>query len=46
VFSPIRQVITKGLDKVDQLLMLTTVAYNLVRLSNRRHCANGVHNGR
>jgi transposase len=32
VIGPIRQVMVRGLDKVDQLLMLTMTAYNLTRL--------------
>ncbi|SFW30148.1 Transposase DDE domain-containing protein [Nitrosovibrio sp. Nv17] len=32
VIGPIRQVMVRGLDKVDQLLTLTMAAYNLIRL--------------
>lgn len=32
VIGPIRQVMVRGLDKVDQLLVLTMAAYNLTRL--------------
>jgi len=32
--GPIRQVMVRGLDKVDQLLTLTMAAYNLTRLRN------------
>lgn len=32
VIGPIRQVMVRGLDKVDQLLTLTMAAYNLTRL--------------
>lgn len=32
MIGPIRQVMARGLDKVDQLLMLTMTAYNLTRL--------------
>ncbi len=32
VIGPIRQVMVRGLDKVDQLMMLTMAAYNLTRL--------------
>jgi hypothetical protein len=32
LIGPIRQVMVRGLDKVDQLLTLTMAAYNLTRL--------------
>ena len=32
LIGPIRQVMVQGLDKIDQLLTLTMVAYNLTRL--------------
>jgi hypothetical protein len=32
LIGPIRQVMVRGLDKVDQLFVLTMAAYNLTRM--------------